>query len=246
MVHPAPFDLLDIPILALANWEIAYHGKEAHASAMPEMGINAADAISVAQLSIGLLRQHIRSSDRVHGIVTKGGDAPNVVPAHTTANYYLRARTDAELDELAQKVRGCFEAGAVATGSQLTLTEASPRYSHMEHDARLGELYRQNAEDIGRVLIDRTLLPPSAAASTDMGNLSLAMPSIHPLIGINSFPASAHQPEFTAYCDQPDADKALLDGAKAMAGTVIDVATSESDRERLLGRTFVAPTDQPT
>jgi metal-dependent amidase/aminoacylase/carboxypeptidase family protein len=92
MVHPAPMDTVEPAIIALSTFDVHYTGKEAHASAFPEMGINAADALTIAQSAIGLLRQHIRQSDRIHGIITNGGAAPNIVPAHTSARYMVRAR----------------------------------------------------------------------------------------------------------------------------------------------------------
>src|SRR5438093_4448904 len=104
MVHPAPLDAVEPPMLALTQFEVRYTGRGAHASAFPELGVNAADALTVAQTAIGLLRQHIRATDRVHGIVTKGGDAPNVVPADARASYIVRARTLADLEEVQSKV----------------------------------------------------------------------------------------------------------------------------------------------
>src|SRR3984893_2880269 len=115
MVHPAPLELPVMSCLAVAHVDVHYHGKAAHASAYPEEGINAADAITVAQTAVGLLRQHIHQSDRIHGIVTRGGEAPNIVPAHTTAKYYIRSRTLAELAVLEPRVYRCFDAGALAT-----------------------------------------------------------------------------------------------------------------------------------
>src|SRR5205809_6281089 len=108
MVHPAPVDAVEPPTLAWSHFDVHYTGKAAHASAFPEFGVNAADAITVAQTAIGLLRQHIRATDRIHGIVTQGGEAPNIVPAHTTAKFYVRARTLAELDNIRSKVERCF------------------------------------------------------------------------------------------------------------------------------------------
>src|SRR5712691_9715738 len=119
MVHPAPVDVVEPVTLAWWDFEVRYTGRAAHASAFPELGINAADALTVAQTAIGLLRQHIRQSDRIHGIVTDGGDAPNVVPAHAAADYIVRARSLAELDDIRAKVLRCFEAGALATGATL-------------------------------------------------------------------------------------------------------------------------------
>ncbi|MEY2473441.1 MAG: hypothetical protein QOK28_2770 [Actinomycetota bacterium] len=233
MVHPAPNEGDRLPCLAVSHIDVHYHGKTAHASAFPELGINAADAITVAQTAIGLLRQHIRSTDRIHGIVTHGGDAPNIVPHETTGKWYIRARTLEELAELEPRVYKCFEAGAIATGCTHEVKEMSPKYSEMIDDAEMLGLYRANAEALGRTFptdgsSDRIV------GSTDMANVSLAMPTIHPMLGLGCFPISNHQPEFAAFCATPTADKAVLDGATGMAWTVVDMATTSAVRERLL------------
>jgi amidohydrolase len=235
MVHPAPIDITAATMLATATFDVHYTGKEAHASAFPEFGINAADALVVAQAAIGLLRQHIRPSDRIHGIVTKGGDVPNVIPAHTAARYMVRARSITEVEALRAKVMRCFEAGAIATGSKLEIVGGDKPYAEVRHDHDMAALYQRNAEALGRTFIP---LPNSdrGTASTDMGNVSQVIPSIHPMIGINSLPAVNHQPEFTAKCVTADADKAVMDGALAMAWTIIDVARDAKLRDRLLGR----------
>jgi amidohydrolase len=235
MVHPAPFDGVTPPLIAAALFDVRYSGKESHASAFPELGINAADALTVAQTAIGLLRQHIRQTDRIHGIITHGGDAPNVVPAHTSAKYMVRAQTIEELTEVRQKLFCCFEAGALATGSKLEIIGGEKPYAQVVHEASIAELYRQNAERIGRTFPDLGEFS-RVSASTDMGNISLAIPSIHPMIGIDSLPAVNHQPEFTAHCATPSADKALWDGALAMAWTAIDMAGTPALRDRLLAR----------
>jgi amidohydrolase len=220
MVHPAPFDSAAPRVIAATLFDVSYTGKEAHASAFPEHGINAADALTVAQTAIGLLRQHILATDRIHGIVTKGGDVPNVVPAHTTARYMFRSETLDQLEELRVKVRRCFEAGAIATGCTMEIDESENPYAHMRHDPDLVAAYRRNAEALGRTFPDLPELE-RVAASTDMGNVSLAVPSMHPMIGIGGEGAVNHQREFTAQCATENADKALIDGATAMAWTAI-------------------------
>jgi len=224
MVHPAPIDMCRAKIIAASMFDVHCTGKASHASAFPELGINAADALTVAQTAIGLLRQHIRDTDRIHGIVTHGGDAPNVVPAHTSARYIIRAETLEQLDELRERVRRCFEAGALATGASVQIVGGEKPYAQMRHDTRMAELYRRNAEQIGRSFPNPEVWEHRPTASTDMGNVSLAVPSIHPMIGINSLPAVNHQPEFAAHCVSADADQALTDGALAMAWTAIDLA----------------------
>ena len=220
-----------------------YTGKEAHASAFPQLGINAADALTVAQTAIGLLRQHLHDTDRVHGIITKGGEAPNIVPAHTAAKYMVRAQTLAKLGDLLPRVHRCFEAGAIATGCKHEIAGGDKPYAEMRHDYDLVSIYRRNAQALGRSFVDPDPRAPGVggrsramgAGSTDMGNVSLALPAIHPLIGINSIPAVNHQPEFTAACATPDADRAMADAALAMAWTAIDMANHKVLCKRLMG-----------
>ncbi|MGH9743167.1 MAG: amidohydrolase, partial [Candidatus Acidiferrum sp.] len=184
----------------------------------------------------GLLRQHIRSTDRIHGIVTLGGVAPNVVPAHTSAKYIIRSETLEQLAELRPKVYRCFEAGGLATGSKIAITGGDKPYAEMRHHETMAAIYRKNSEALGRAFPNLGEWETRPTGSTDMGNVSLAMPSIHPMIGINSLPAVNHQPEFAAHCVTQDADKALVDGAMAMAWTCIDMATNVDVRKSLIVR----------
>jgi len=189
----------------------------------------------VAQVGIGLLRQHIRRTDRIHGIVTHGGDAPNVVPESTKGVWLVRSKTLEELATLEPRVHACFQAGALATGCTLDMHLLGPAYSEMRHDVELAARYRSNAEALGRRFVH---LPGDVsertAGSTDMANISLAIPTIHPMLGLDCLPASNHQPEFTAACITSVADDAVLGGAAAMAWTCVDIATDADLRTRLL------------
>jgi amidohydrolase len=236
MVHPAPFDMLRAKMIAASMFEVHCTGKESHASAFPELGVNAADALTIAQTAIGLLRQHIRSTDRIHGIVTNGGVAANVVPAHTSAKYMIRSETLEQLKELRPRVYRCFEAGGLATGAKVAISGGDSPYAEMRHYEPMAALYRKNSEALGRKFPDLGEWETRPTGSTDMGNVSLEIPSIHPMIGINSLPAVNHQPEFAHHCATPDADKALSDGAQAMAWTCIDLATNREAREALFAR----------
>lgn len=236
LVHPAPFDMLRAKIIAASMFEVHYTGKESHASAFPELGVNAADALTIAQTALGLLRQHICATDRIHGIVTNGGFAPNVIPAHTSAKYIIRSETLDQLTRLRPRVHRCFEAGALATGSKLEIAGGDKPYAEMRHDEAIAAAYRRNSEALGRPFPDLGEWETRPTGSTDMGNVSLAVPSIHPMIGINSLPAVNHQPEFAAHCITADGDKALADGALAMAWTCIDMATNHDIRDRLMSR----------
>ncbi|GAA4669796.1 M20 family metallopeptidase [Amycolatopsis dongchuanensis] len=224
MVHPAPVDVAEARPFAVSHSKISYTGKSAHAAAYPEAGINAADAFTVAQVAIGLLRQQLPSSARVHGVVTHAGDAPNAIPEHAAGRWYVRAETLAELAELEPRVMRAFEAGALATGCELSVEPESKPYAEFRADEAALADYRANAVALGR-----EFAPPGTAArmnraSTDMGNVSQVVPAIHPYIGIGSLPATNHQREFAAFCVGETARRALLDGAVALAWTGIDRA----------------------
>jgi amidohydrolase len=236
MIHPWPEDRLVPECLAVDHIEVSYTGRSAHASAAPYKGINAGDALTIAQVAIGLLRQHLKPGNQVHGIVTKGGDAPNVVPAHTEGHFMLRALSLEDLVELRPRIERCFEAGALATGSEMEIRDLSPAYSHMITDSGLISAFRRNAEELGRTYPAEDAGAPAPMFSTDMANVSLAVPTIHPLVRIETGGAVNHQPEFAAACVGASATKALLDGAISMAWTAIDSATRPELRESLLTR----------
>jgi amidohydrolase len=244
MVHPGPVDMVAPPIIAAALFDVFYTGKEAHASAFPELGINAADALTIAQTAVGLLRQHIHHTERIHGIITNGGDAPNVVPAHTSARYLARAASLERLAALLPRVHRCFEAGAIASGCKYEIVGGDQPYAEMHHDRALGSLFYKNGIALGRKFSDTDPQMPGSrerrgmgAGSTDMGNVSLKLPAIHPLIGIKSLPAVNHQPEFTAHCITEDGDRAVIDGAISLAWTAIDAALDPLLRSQLIDRT---------
>ena len=242
MVHPAPYESSTIPCLAVKHVDVRFRGISAHASAFPELGVNAADALTVAQVAIGLLRQHIRPQDRIHGIVTDGGDAPNIVPERSAGQWYARAADLEALAELYPKVLRCFEAGALATGAEVIFDEPGPAYTQFRHDPDLVGLWEQQAGEVGRA-IPTAALDPRLAGSTDMANVSLGMPAIHPMLAIEAGGAVNHQPGFTAACITADADRAVRDGAAAMARTTIAAATDEGLRARLLHRSYRAAED---
>ncbi len=228
MVHPWPEDRLAPKCLAVDHFRVHYSGKAAHASASPEHGINAADAMVIAQVAIGLLRQQLRDGEQVHGIVEMGGDAPNIIPSRVTGRYMVRAPDLDTLGTLRRKVDRCFEAGAVATGASLEQEVLSPTYSEMVTDPDLIKLWARNATLLGRdYSLDMEGQPPPVF-STDMGNVSLAVPAIHPLVKLESNGAFNHEPAFAAACASPSAVKVIYDGAVAMAWTAIDLALPSS------------------
>lgn len=233
MVHPWPSDRLTATCLAVDHFDAVFTGFEAHASAAPWAGVNAGDAMTIAQVALGLLRQQLPPGDQVHGIVTHGGSAANIIPAHVTGRFMCRSVDDERLAVLRTRVDACFEAGARATGTTIALVEVGLPYSHMVPDTALLASYRRHAEALGRDFAadDDGRAPPTI--STDMANVSLRVPTIHPLIGIDAKGSVNHQPSFAAACATESADRAVVDGAIALALTGIDVATDASLRSRL-------------
>ncbi|RKT85362.1 amidohydrolase [Saccharopolyspora antimicrobica] len=234
MVHPGPEDICRPVSLAITDLEVRYTGREAHAASAPQLGLNAADALTVAQVAIGLLRQHVEPQQMVHGIVTAGGAAPNIVPAHTAAVYNLRAAEARSLERLENRIRACFEAGATATGCTHEVVQISPVYAELDPDSWLSEAYRRAITELGREPLDRGAEQSRVIGSTDMGNVTRALPAIHPMIAIDCGGAVNHQVEFAAACATPTADRAVLDGALAMAWTAVAAAADSAQRERLL------------
>jgi metal-dependent amidase/aminoacylase/carboxypeptidase family protein len=171
----------------------------------------------------------------VHGIVTNGGEASNAIPQNTSGRWFIRAETLAELAEFEPRVLDCFKAGALATGTVMKIEPLMKPYAHFENDEDLLAYFVRNATRAGRDFTDdQHPRGRMSRSSTDMGNVSLHLPSIHPFLGINSYPVVNHQKEFAAHCVTPDADLALMDGAVAMAQTIADVAQDPDLRERLI------------
>ncbi|WP_440312076.1 amidohydrolase [Leucobacter chromiireducens] len=227
MAHPAPVDVAEARPFAVTHWHVQYDGRAAHAAAYPERGVNANDALLIAQVALGLLRQQLPAGVRVHGVQTRGGEAPNAIPERTEARWYVRAETTEQLIDLEARVRACFAAGALATGAELTITPESERYAEMRTDEETLDRYRANLRALGRSFD----VDPAAAtmnrASTDMGNVSQIVPAIHPYIGVGG-DASNHQPAFAAACVGELAERALRDGATALAWTALDTAIART------------------
>lgn len=231
MVHPAGVDLETMPCICISEVRVTYHGRSAHASAMPHAGLNALDALVTAYQSLAQLRQHIRPTERIHGIVTEGGLAPNIVPDKASGVFYVRARDAHDLADLKRRVQNCFEAGALATGCTADIRWAKADYLDMKTSWPLSKAYVDNATSLGRNFIDLSMLPPSSAGSTDMGNVSHRVPSIHPMISCAPANVVIHNPEFAKWAGSDLGDKAVVDGAKALAMTAIDALTDKEMRE---------------
>jgi metal-dependent amidase/aminoacylase/carboxypeptidase family protein len=218
------------------GFELTFFGKEAHASAAPWEGRNTVDALTLAQVAIGLLRQQLRPGDQVHHMVKTGGSFANIIPAKSVAQFMCRSINIERLNELRVRVDKCFQAATLATDTSYEIEVLGHEFTHMISDGDILKHYRNNAERFGRTfeLDDEGEAKPTI--STDMANVSLVTPSIHPLIKIESNGAINHQPEFTASCITPSADQAVLEGAMIMAMTAVDTALDVPLRTRLLQR----------
>jgi len=224
IVHPGTYDAGAFHALAVQTLEVEFLGKAAHAATQPEAGINALEAMLQSFAAINSLRQHIKSTSRIHGIITDGGAAPNVVPAHSAANFMVRAEEEAYLDELKEKVLNCFSGAATATGAQLKYRWSKMRYSPIKNNPYLGQLFAENMKSLGRTVIPTD--PDTAYGATDMGNISQIMPSLHGFFAIADKGTSLHSLEFAETAGSEAGIKGMLDAAKAMAMVVVDLVAS--------------------
>lgn len=219
MAHPSPADVDMPPMYGVAQVEVEYRGQSAHASIAPEMGVNALDGLVIAYQAIAQLRQHIRRDSRIHGIITHGGSAPNVVPDRAAGSFLVRALRPAYLEELKGKVQRCFEAGAAASGATVDIRWGPWACAPMRNNSALAAAYRRNAESLGRTFLDVRL---DTTGSSDMGNVSQVIPSIHPMFGIGAS-AFNHTPAFTGVCATDAAHQSMIEAAQALAMTGVDV-----------------------
>lgn len=220
MIHPAAVNLDAMPAIGVAEVRVVYHGRAAHASAQPHEGINALDALVLAYQAIGNLRQHIRASERIHGIITEGGKAPNIVPERAAGYFFVRAASSTALEALKARVQGCFDAGARATGCELEVLWDPIDYLDLVSNGPLAARFRQHAEALGRTF--GTPEDFGGAGSTDMGNVSHRVPAIHPLLACAPAGIPLHHPDFARWAASEQGDKAALDGARALALTAAD------------------------
>jgi len=224
MVHPGGDNTATTRALALQSLEVEFFGKAAHAAAQPEEGINALEAMLNSFAAINSLRQHIKSTARIHGIITDGGQAANIVPVHSAANFIVRAEDNTYLDELKQKVLNCFIGAATVSGARLEYKWAEVRFAPMRNNLTLARLFRQNMQSLGRRM--QLFNPNSAFGSTDMGNVSQLVPGIHPVIAIALKDVLAHSPQFAQAAASEAGIRGLVDAAKALAMTVVDLVAN--------------------
>ncbi|MGD9798230.1 MAG: amidohydrolase [Acidimicrobiia bacterium] len=222
MIHPADADLLSMDTIAVVTLEVEWHGRAAHAAAFPWKGANALDAAVLSYVNVAALRQHIEPTDRVHGIFRDGGLAANVVPEHASMTWMVRSARLASLGPLQERVEACWQAGAAAAGCSCTHTVGHQAYADMVDNPVLARLYAANAAALGRPVS----VPGEqgrVVGSTDMGNVSYLVPSIHPMIRVAPPGVSIHTHEFAAHAASPAGDEAVVLGAKLLATTLADL-----------------------
>jgi metal-dependent amidase/aminoacylase/carboxypeptidase family protein len=207
---------------------VEFFGKASHAAATPHLGRNALDAVILAFNNVNALRQQIRPDARIHGIITHGGKAPNIIPDHAGALFYVRALDMAYLEELYQKVLGCFEAAAMATGCRHQVKRAGNDYHPHKVNYALAELFRQNLEALGGQVDQGP--EDEELGSTDVGNVSQVVPTVQPMIAICGPSVACHMPEFAVASASRAGEEGMLLAARAMALTGLDLLR---DREAL-------------
>ena len=234
MVHPGTADIAAARSLALSEVSVHYRGKESHAAVAPYQGVNAADAVTVAQVAIGLLRQQLARGQMVHGIVTNGGQAVNVIPGRASVDYAMRAIESDSLRELEGRMFACFAAGALATGCEYEIENAAPAYAELKPDQWLADVCRAEMRRLGRDPVSPDIEAGLPLGSTDMGNVTQVLPGIHPVIGVDAGGATVHQRAFAAAAVGPSADRAVVEGAIMLARTVVHLAEDPAERDRVL------------
>ena len=219
MVHPCSCNILKPIFLASQKLKVIYHGKAAHAAAFPWDGINALDAAVLAYNNISLLRQQLKTTIRIGGIISNGGTKPNIIPEKLEMLYSIRAPTKQEVLQLRTKVTACFDAAAKATGCTVDIREIAAGYDDMRHNSVMTDLYETNSKQLGVTHVKY----PHTVGSTDMGNVSYVVPSIHPMYAIGDGTQVNHTREFTAVVNSPEGYQNTLTAAKAIAMTAIDL-----------------------
>ena len=243
MVHSADADLTSIDAIALQQLVMEYSGRASHAAAAPQHGRNALDAAVLGYMAVAALRQHILPTERVHGIFVRGGDKPNIVPSDAATEWYIRSDTISSLQELKPRVVAALESGAHACGCSVTHQWTGTAYADMVTNNSLAALYIANAGSLGRK-VEAPSAHRRVVGSTDMGNISHMVPSIHPMIASAQSGTSIHTKDFAAESIGLLADKAVIDGAKAMAMTAIDYWTSSQTQSAIREEFIKANTDK--
>lgn len=231
LVHPSRRNAAATRLLACQNLNVEFFGQASHAAARPEEGINALEAMILSFNAINSLRQHIKSSARIHGIITDGGKLANIVPDHSASSFIVRAEDDAYLDELKGRVMSCFVGAALATGARLETKWDELRYAPLRNNMTLARLFRKNLASRGRkVVLDD---PGVSFGSSDMGNVSQIVPAIHPSIAITHVDVLLHSPQFAMVAASESGVCAMLESAEAMAMTAAEALANPALMKRI-------------
>lgn len=230
MVHPNPVTEESGSSLALEALRFEFRGKAAHAAAAPDQGINALDAVILLFNGINALRQHVTGDVRIHGIITDGGKAPNIVPDFAAANFYVRADKKEKRDAVSKKVAACAEAAALATGTALKVSNFEESYNDLRTNKVLSDLFNENLYSLGEKEIRRGGL---FIGSIDMGDVSNVVPAIHPWLGVGNGKLVLHTREFAEWTQTEQGKRTLWKGACAMAMTAFDVIVSEGVQKKM-------------
>lgn len=222
MVHPGTLDMVSTAgSLASCGYEFEFCGRAAHAALSPEEGINALDAVMLTFQGINALRQHVRPDVRMHGIVTEGGHSPNVVPDRAVCRFRLRAEDGRYLSQVAEKALNCARAGALATGARLNVREYAPAYAETRPNDAMAKAFAKNLSALGRKVEVQSAL--ERKASTDFGNVSQVVPGVSATLAIAPEGIWFHTPEFSAAAASSAGRAMLIDSAKGLAATAIDL-----------------------
>ena len=230
LLHPDGVSYASGSSLAMEAVQFAFRGKASHAAAAPEKGINALQGVIQTFNGIGALREHLAADVRIHGIITHGGAAPNIIPDYAAARFYVRAGCQRTLAEVAEKVKNCARGAALMTGTGLEISAYEQAYADMNTNQALGELFTRNLLAAGEPCI---YPPRNSFGSLDMGNVSYVVPAIHPYIGIADENLVGHTVEMAKATVTPKAHAALLRGTKALAWTGYDVLTDEHELAKI-------------
>ncbi len=222
MIHSSSRNILGMPSLAREAFEIGFRGKPAHAAAIPHEGINALDAAILTFNGVNALRQHVTPDVRIHGIITKGGVSPNIVPEYAEVRMYARAADKDYLKTVVEKIQNCARAAAMATGAKMSWRNTAHPYDNMMANAPLQDLFAESMRDLGAPI---HASPERGSGSTDMGNVSQVVPAIHPYVAICDEPIPGHSREFAAATLTPRGHEGLVLGAKVLALTAFKFLT---------------------
>ncbi|MEH7561206.1 M20 family metallopeptidase [Priestia megaterium] len=227
MVHPYYCHQKSGRSLAMDAIQFEFFGKSAHAAAAPHEGINALDGVLQTFNSINALRQHVKPDVRIHGVITEGGKAANVVPDYVVAQFYVRASTRAYVDEVTEKVKACANGAALATGTKLKISNYEFSYDDMQTNQTLSDVYTNNLISLG--VSEQSITEDQGDhGSLDMGNVSQVVPAIHPYIQICDDYFVCHTHEFREAALSEQGREAMILGAQTMALTGYDVLTNQA------------------